>query len=172
MSGSNKGFILLHRKILDSAIWQCGERYSKRDAWIELLLTANHKDKELLFDGQMIVIHRGQLLTSQRKLAEKWGWHHCTTKRYLDMLKNAGMIHVDSSKRATLISIVNYQQYQGFEHGSASTKCNTDYPLSSALSIHSLSTDYQQTTMYNNNNNDNNEKQIEPEPPDEEGEWQ
>lgn len=168
---SSKGFIILHRKILDSPIWRCDEKYSKRDAWIELILMANHKDKEIFFDGQAMTVHRGQLLTSQRKLADRWKWHHCTVKRYIDMLKSSGMIQVDANTRATLISIVNYSKYQGFQH-SAQHQCTTDEPLTSALTIHSRSTECPQTTMINNINNDNNVEQVKAAPPRDGGNWQ
>ena len=56
----NKGWIKLHRQLLDCWIWRVNEPFDKRSAWVDLLLTANHSDTKLLFNGEIITITRGQ----------------------------------------------------------------------------------------------------------------
>ena len=65
----NKGWIKLHRQLLDCWIWRVNEPFDKRSAWVDLLLTANHSDTKLLFNGEIITITRGQILTSVRQLS-------------------------------------------------------------------------------------------------------
>lgn len=108
----NNGWIILHRKILDCEIWDSNEPFTRRDAWIELLLLANHRDKSILFNGKPIVIERGQYLTSIRKLAEMFRWSKDKVRRYLRLLEERQMIHKECDKNRTLLTIVNYEVYQ------------------------------------------------------------
>lgn len=108
----SEGWISIHRKIRECVIWDYDEPFTRRDAWIDLLLLANHRDKDTLFDGKKITIKRGQYLTSVRKLAEEWGWGKNKTLAYLRLLEECEMITRDADSRRTLITIVNYDIYQ------------------------------------------------------------
>lgn len=120
MSQKN-GYIKLHRSLLDCFLWDSEEKHNKRSAWIDLLLLANHSEKKTLFDNEVLIINRGQYLTSIRKLANRWGWSVNTTKSYLDLLESDGMIRRKSTTKCTLIDIVNYEKYQGFSDFQEST---------------------------------------------------
>lgn len=109
-----KGYIKLHRSLLDCFLWDSEEKHNRRSAWIDLLLLANHSEKKLLFDNEIMVIKKGQYLTSIRKLSSRWGWSVNTTKAYLDLLERDGMIRRKSTNKCTLVDIVNYEKYQGF----------------------------------------------------------
>lgn len=107
------GWIKLHRKILDSNLWHSKEPFGVRDAWIDLLLLANHADRKILFDGEPYVVKRGQHVTSMRKLSERWGWGIKKTRKYLLTLEEEQMVHRESTNRHTLLTILNYSKYQG-----------------------------------------------------------
>lgn len=108
---SDKGWIKLYRQLQECPMWY-SERFSKGQAWVDLLLLANHKDKKILFNGEMIVIKRGQYLTSMVKLAEKWKWNRKTVSSYLNVLEKDKMITKLSDNSKTLITIENYEIYQ------------------------------------------------------------
>ena len=109
-----QGWIKLYRQILDCDIWiSDDESFDKRSAWIDLLLLANHRDKQTIFDGQPFTVERGQYLTSVRKLSTRWGWGNKKTLNYLRLLESLGMIKKDSDSRRTLITIEKYEVYQG-----------------------------------------------------------
>lgn len=110
-----KGWIKLHRKIQDCWIWFEKEPFDKRSAWIDLLLSANHSDQKLLFNGEFITVQRGQILTSIRKLSDKWKWSYDKTIRFLKLIENDGMIKKESNSYRTLISIENYEVYQDLQ---------------------------------------------------------
>lgn len=110
-----QGWIKIHRKLLECDIWDYDEPYTRRDAWIELLLLANHSDKDILFDNHKITIHRGQYLTSVRKLAARWQWGKDKTLNFLRLLEECEMIKKESDSRRTLLTIVNYEIYQAKE---------------------------------------------------------
>lgn len=109
---ADKGWIKTYRKIQECWIWLEKEPFDKRSAWIDLLLTANHADKKILFNGELITVRRGQILTSIRKLAEKWKWSYDKVLRFLRLIESDGMIKKESDNFRTLLTIENYEVYQ------------------------------------------------------------
>lgn len=107
----SKGWIKLHRKIQDCFIWT-DKPYDKARAWVDLLLLTTHSDKKLIIDGNIVVIHRGSYMTSREKLAQKWGWSVGKVDRFLSLLKREEMITTDSTPKGTVVTIVNYNEYQ------------------------------------------------------------
>ena len=108
---SNTGYIKLHRQIEDCWIWNC-EPFSKGQAWIDLLLQANHEDHNTMFNGDVMVIGRGQRLTSIKALSERWMWSRHKVSDFLDTLEKDNMISQKRDNKRTLINIVNYGIYQ------------------------------------------------------------
>ena len=108
------GWIKLSRQIQEcDLLWDSfDEPFDRRSAWIDLLLMANHRDKEIMFNGKTIIVERGQRITSMRALAEKWHWSREKVKRYLDLLESENMIIRESDRRRTLLTIVNYSKFQ------------------------------------------------------------
>lgn len=111
---SSAGWIKLHRQLQECPMWY-EERFSKGQAWVDLLLLANHSDKKILFNGDFIIIKRGQYLTSMVRLAEKWKWDRKTVAKYLKLLEKDKMITLDVDNHKTLITIDNYKVYQQSE---------------------------------------------------------
>ena len=109
---SEIGYIKLHRQIQDCWIWDSG-KFDKRSAWIDLLMLANHRDKKFMFNGKPAVITRGQFMTSIRKLAIRWDWSTSTVFDFLKILEDDNMIKKESDSHRTLLTIINYEVYQG-----------------------------------------------------------
>lgn len=105
------GYIKLHRQILEHDLW-LDEKFTKGQAWVDLILQANYKDKKALIDSEWVIVKRGTFITSIHKLAERWGWAVNTVKKFLNLLESDEMIHKNSNNRYTLIDIVNYQYFQ------------------------------------------------------------
>ena len=107
-----EGWVKLHRQIQDCWIWSIDKPFDERSAWIDLILSANHKDVKIQFNGELIIIKRGQFLTSVRKLSDKWKWNKDKTLKFLKLLERDKMIVRDSDRFRTLITIENYGIYQ------------------------------------------------------------
>lgn len=115
------GWISIHRKIQDNKIWE-DKPFSRGQAWIDLLLLANHEDNKIIFNGSLVEIKRGEKITSLRKLSERWGWSITKVKKFLNLLSDENMISYKSDNKKTTYSIVNYDVYQDNEN----TKSNTE----------------------------------------------
>ena len=109
------GWIKIHRQIQNCLIWD-DKPFNMASAWIDLLLLANHEDKETIFDKKPILVKRGQRITSVRELSARWGWGKDKTLRFLRLLESEKMIVKDSDSRRTLLTIVNYGIYQDCEN--------------------------------------------------------
>ena len=110
----SSGWIKIHRQIQNCLIWD-DKPFNMASAWIDLLLLANHEDKETIFDKKPILVKRGQRITSVRELSARWGWGKDKTLRFLRLLESEKMIVKDSDSRRTLLTIVNYGIYQDCE---------------------------------------------------------
>jgi len=55
----------------------------------------------------------GQVSISIKGLADRWKWSQGKVKRFLDNLKNGEQIEYQTTNVTTIITILNYDQYQG-----------------------------------------------------------
>ncbi len=119
----DSGWIRLHRKIREHWLWpgKKKRRYSKLEAWIDLILSANHQPRKVDIGSKLITIGRGQLLTSQVGLAKKWSWHRETVVQFFYQLKADEMLDIETSKQTntgyTLLTLCNYSKHQDVEGG-------------------------------------------------------
>lgn len=130
---TEKGWIKLYRKLLDSAVWEGPEPFDTRSAWIDILLMCNHDDREVILrTKRAIIIHPGQCLTSIRKLAERWKWSKDKVRRYLSLLCDMGMVKISDpdpnfgTQVGTTITVVNYGLYQSTRDSERVTDRYTD----------------------------------------------
>lgn len=142
------GWISIHRKIQQSDIWLDKEPFDKRSAWIDLIMMANHEDRQVLFDGKFIEVKRGEKITSLRMLSEKWKWSRNKVKRFLKLLESGSMIELKIDHQKTTYKIVNYNVYQNDDL----SKRTTERPQKD----HERTTNGPQTDTNNNVNNFNN----------------
>jgi hypothetical protein len=121
-----KGWIKLHRTLQLHWLWNTEKPFDKRSAWIDLLLLANHEDGKTLFDNELVVVKRGEHITSEVKLAERWGWSRTKVRNFLNLLQKDGMIeNIKEDKKRTRIRIVNYSIYQNSEDNKKTSENTT-----------------------------------------------
>ncbi|MGF2617760.1 DnaD domain protein [Rossellomorea vietnamensis] len=123
-----KGWIKLHRKILDNELWHDVTTFR---LFTLLLLQAAHQEGVKI---KGIELKRGQYLRSYSKLAEdlesKEGRGYkkaskSTILRSVKKLIDEGMVTVSETKHGTLFTVTKYQEYQGFDDYTE-TKHGTD----------------------------------------------
>ena len=107
-----QGWISLHRKIQCHPFYKERRKFSKFEAWIDLLLEANHTDKDWIVGNEVIPVKRGSFITSEIQLMERWQWSKSKVRAYLILLQSENMIIKKSDTKKTTISIVNYDNYQ------------------------------------------------------------
>lgn len=139
-----QGWISVHRQIQEHWLW-ADKPFSKGQAWIDMLMLANHEDKQILLGKEVVTIKTGSFITSEVKLAERWGWSRHKVRDFLDVLKTEKMIDKVSDRQRTTIFVDNYAEYQD------TGKYQKDNPGT---------TQGQPRDTNNNDNNANNENKF------------
>lgn len=116
MPKPSPGWIKLYRKITECEIWKDDDPFSKRDAWIDILLQCNYEDKKTVIGKKIMTIESGSFLTSQDHLAVRWHWGRQKVRTYLKLLEELEMITSKTTSKYTIIKVPNYQGYQGFSN--------------------------------------------------------
>lgn len=107
----DNGWIKLHRKISDNPIWKA-EPFSRGQAWVDLILLANHKDGVIFVRDHRIEIARGDVGYSQNALSSRWKWSRTKVVNFLKMLEIEQQIKQLKSHSYTVIRLINYDDYQ------------------------------------------------------------
>lgn len=120
-----KGWMKLYRDVQDHWLWR-DKPFSKGQAWIDLIILANHKDNKIPYKGEVVVCKRGDVNLSIRSLAERWGWGWRRAKEFIILLEKDGMVLLNSTKHRTTITIVNYGKYQDYSSTNDTTNSTTN----------------------------------------------
>lgn len=146
------GWISLHRSIENHWLYEEDRKFSKFEAWVDLLLMVNHKDNKTIMDGKLVTVKRGQRITSLRKLGDRWKWSLTKVDSFLRLLEQDKMIVVKKDTKKTLVTIVNYDVYQNVDlekrHRKDSEKTEKE---------HRKDREKTQKKTNNNDNKENNE---------------
>ena len=115
------GFFKIERDFLSSPFW-LSEVFTKPQAWIDLIGMANYADKSKYYKGVFQDVKRGQIVTSQQALAERWKWSRHRGSNFLRTLEAAKMVTTKRTTHGTLITVVNYGLYQDAGTAKGATK--------------------------------------------------
>ena len=120
----SKGWISIHRKLQNHWLWE-DKPYSKGQAWIDLLLTANHEDSRFLLGNQLIEAKKGDVITSEKKLMKRWGWSNSKVRSFLTLLEADSMILRKTDPKKSTLSLTNYGVWQDIQSAKeVQPKCN------------------------------------------------
>jgi len=144
----NIGWIKIHRQIKEKG-WSNSPDYFA--LWFHLLLLANHKEKEWLWNGSIYHCKPGQFITSRKELAKVSGINEHKVDRILKLFKSEQQIEQQTTSKNRLITIINWNKYQQLEQHfeqQVSNNCATNEQQMST------------TKECNNIKNEKNEKDI------------
>jgi hypothetical protein len=110
-SNKQKGWIKLYRSIRDNSLWN-EKPFDKARAWIDILLMANHENRDVGIGNQTIHVNAGSFITSIAKLTDRWGWAKNTVRRYLNRLESETMIEHKAERKWTIVTVLNWASYQ------------------------------------------------------------
>ena len=111
------GYVSIYRDIMK---WEWYKDTTVKSIFLHLILRANHI--EASFMGQ--IIKRGQLITSQDKLAEELGLSRQQVRTALNKLEKTQEITKLSDNKGTLITVNNYDLYQSNDNRTTNLPTN------------------------------------------------
>lgn len=124
----DNSFFKVYRSLLDDPLW-LSEPFTYGQAWVDLIGLANFADKDKFYRGQYQRVKRGQVVTSQQALAERWSWGRRKVSTFLRNLESAKMCTVTVTPYGTTITIEKYAFYQD----SRTAKSTTDGTAKSTI---------------------------------------
>ncbi|MCG2408691.1 DnaD domain protein [Staphylococcus epidermidis] len=146
------GWISLHRSIQKHWLFEEKRKFSRFEAWIDILMMVNHTDNKIMHDGDLITVKRGQRITSLRQLGERWSWSITKVDKYLKILESDGMLDVKKDTKKTVLTVVNYDDYQDED-----LKKRRRNDSEKTEKKHRSNTEKTQKKTNNNDNKENNE---------------
>jgi len=108
-----RGYIKLWRAVTDSEFYFT-EKFTKSAAWMDLLLLANFQQRSVEVRGILVELKPGQVLASDKFLAERWKWSREKVRNYLALIssKTRQQIIWKKSNVCSVVEIVNWPLYQ------------------------------------------------------------
>ena len=106
---SNNGWIKLHRKIIDSAVF---ENPKILKLWIWCLCKASHKGYESMVGNQIVVLQEGQFIFGRKKASSELKIKESMVYKYIKLLEKLEMINIKSNKKFSIITIEKWAFYQ------------------------------------------------------------
>ncbi len=108
------GWLKLHRELMHKAIWKTSS-LEQKVILITLLMMANHSESEWEWKGERFIVKPGQVITSLKSIAE-----HCgegisqrNVRTAIERFEKYGFLTNESTNKSRLITIVNWESYQG-----------------------------------------------------------
>ena len=105
----NNGWIKLHRKIIDSAVF---ENPKILKLWIWCLCKASHKGYESMVGNQIVVLQEGQFIFGRKKASSELKIKESMVYKYIKLLEKLEMINIKSNNKFSIITIEKWAFYQ------------------------------------------------------------
>ena len=81
-----------------------------------LLLKSNHKDRRTLFNDKELLVKRGQLVFGRKEASKFLKIKESTIYKHIQVLKNLGIIGIESNNKFSIVTICEYSKYQDTEN--------------------------------------------------------
>lgn len=111
------GWVSIHRKILDNAI---SSKPNYLSVFLYLILNANHKDKDIIWNNKKVTVKRGEFIGSISKISKFFNLSTASVVKIVKYLESEKMIERSSNYRFTYWKVLNYDAYQKSESKSES----------------------------------------------------
>ena len=113
MSLKQGNFFVMQRGYASNMVFDDKEKWCEPRCWENLIELANFEKSTFPFKGRYYQIQRGQVATTLDALKRRWRWRNRSrVSSYLKKLELHQMISVCTESGFTLITIVNYDNYQ------------------------------------------------------------
>jgi hypothetical protein len=99
-----KDFSMLSKELMESEDYFL-ERFTRMQAYIDLCLLAEWKERKFLKRGIVVELKPGQLAKSEDELAARWKWSRNTVRKFLFEQQMVGNIEQQKSRLITVITV-------------------------------------------------------------------
>ena len=117
-----RGYLALWRKVRDHAFWKERRVFSKFEAWVDILMSAQWQEEpqDVVLGMTVLIQNYGECLKSTRTWAYRWNWSQSKAKRFLTFLdKKLNQITVKNEGITTRLKVINYKFFSAFIQNAA-----------------------------------------------------
>ena len=118
----NKGWIKLHREMKGSKVWYY--THGQFRVWMTILMSVNWTESWARFNGDEVKLEPGQMVTSRSHLVEESRTSKSVVRDTLTKLEKDEMINMERSSEGTLLTVLNWGEYQQTVKTGSSDKDN------------------------------------------------
>ena len=136
-----QGWVCVHRQILDNPIFKNDKLFR---VFMYCLLKASHSNNDQLVGDAVVRVKKGELVSGRKAISRDTNLTEMNVRTALEKLKKLKILTIKSTKKYSIISIVNWSCYQ-----QANQQPTNSQPTAN-----------QQPTTNNNVNNVNNVNNI------------
>jgi hypothetical protein len=155
-----QGWIKLHRTLTENPLWK-DEKFSRGQAWVDLLLNTNHAHGYFrTANGRRVDVGRGQCGMSQLTMSKRWQWSRGKVKRFLSELEKDQNIIQQTVQQNSLLTICNYSKYQTSEIGASTIHGTISETVSEQQTVNKRDSKRDTNKNEENDNNGKNEKKL------------
>jgi hypothetical protein len=126
ISKMDTSWVKIHRKLMDHWLYATP---AYTNIWLAILCLANFKQSKVNVRGKLVIIERGEMLTSTDSLAKKSHTSRQQVRTFLKLAQQDGMLLVKSNQHSTILKVLNYEDLQ-----------STDAPKQPTPNQHSTNT--------------------------------
>lgn len=121
----SQGWLKIYRELKDKAIWKKSTP-GQKSVLITILMMANHQAKSWEWNGKKFTVQQGQFISSPSSIAKEAGLGitRQIVRGSLARFANLGFLTTQSTNDSTLVTIVNWELYQGIETNSTNQSTN------------------------------------------------
>lgn len=105
----DNGWIKLHRSLTEKGYYSDSHYVH---LWVHMIIKANHKEKEFLFNGKLEKVERGQFISGILQLSRETGINKSKVERILKVFESEKQIERVRTNRFSLFTILSYEQHQ------------------------------------------------------------
>jgi hypothetical protein len=136
IDGSGKGYIRLHRKLLENPIFT-NKPVEWFKIWIFILLRVNWRESTFHpRQGESIIVPAGSMVTSLEKLGTYAGLSKEHARRCLDYFVRTHTITLETTHHWTKITVVNWAAYQQSEDDAHHGNHHSEHHAESEIATH------------------------------------
>lgn len=106
---SEPGYVSLHRQIRSHWVYQDAS-YLK--LWIEFLLLAAYHNHEVVLNGKVVSLRKGQFIFGRDSFAKRLNLTSSKVRKFVNEAETHRMISRVRCSKYSIISIVNYEKFQ------------------------------------------------------------
>ena len=116
-----EGYVKLYRKLTTEAVWSDP---LKLRLWLQCLMKAAYKDKEVMIGNQLIKLRVGQFVTGRESLSKEFNRDlqnkdqvsDKTLWRWLKVLETTGLLTINSTNKYSIVTVKNENLDFAFGH--------------------------------------------------------